>query len=114
MEKLVQSVVRLMKTIFGGERRPYSQSKQNELAKAYKTIRMAQNYGESYQAVKARIRIETARYKQFKRTPNQGSRPIASGWIPGRSGKSSMKQRVGMNGQPALVLAGDSQVSGIS
>lgn len=65
MKKLVQSVIRMIKGVRGYNESGYAQ------LMAYKIIRMAQNYGESDDALRQRIREESLRYRQFKKKPER-------------------------------------------
>lgn len=58
-----------IRRIFGSRKQRLLHSRQAELESAYKTIRMAENYGDSYEAIADRIRTESARYKAFKQNP---------------------------------------------
>ena len=67
------SICHLIRRIFRSGKQNLLYSRQAELESAYKTIRMAENYGDSYEAIANRIRTESARYKAFKQNPQ----PIA-------------------------------------
>jgi hypothetical protein len=67
------SICHLIRRIFRSGKQKLLYSRQAELESAYKTIRMAENYGDSYEAIANRIRTESARYKAFKQNPQ----PIA-------------------------------------
>ena len=70
LDVVVPSFLRLIRKIIGVPERPtYSSPRQHELYRAHQTIRMAANYGDSYEEIAARIRWESAQYKLFRQNP---------------------------------------------
>jgi hypothetical protein len=69
-EDVVQLLVQMIRKIIPVREYPtFSTRRRRELERAHKTIRMAENYGDSYQEIAERIRRESELYRLFKQNP---------------------------------------------
>ena len=69
-EQMISFIAMVASKIFSSiEERCFSRRRQEELEKAHKTVRMAENYGDTFEDTAQRIIEESARYKAFKENP---------------------------------------------